>query len=205
MNLITLTIIPMRQSLVLDSISTHGFGGFLCLWIGLSIMKTINVNGQDITCYKTGEIEKIHRQRGHAVRTFGSKTRYGYMRTQAGGKYMMVHRLIAQAFLLDWNKCLDVDHIDGDRQNNAINNLRMATRAQNTRGYNKKRTGVSSQYRGVCWNKRFRKWEAYLKINGKQIGVGRFDDEEEAARARDAVADANGYPAEGLNFRKEDK
>jgi hypothetical protein len=63
-----------------------------------------------------------------------------------------IHRLVAEAFL---NNPLDkstVDHIDGDRTNNHIDNLRFSTRQENCWN-TKKRNNTSSQYKGVSFSK----------------------------------------------------
>ena len=43
----------------------------------------------------------------------------------------LVHRLVAQAFLKDYDENLEVNHKDGNRSNNNINNLEMTTRSEN--------------------------------------------------------------------------
>lgn len=47
------------------------------------------------------------------------------------GKNMFVHRLVAEAFLDNFNKELEVNHKDGNKQNNCIENLEMLTRSEN--------------------------------------------------------------------------
>ena len=46
----------------------------------------------------------------------------------------------------------------------------------------------SSRFMGVSWNKDIRKWQAYIQVDGVQHHLGLFENEEEAARARDAAA-----------------
>lgn len=48
---------------------------------------------------------------------------------------------------------------------------------------NKKRPTSSSQYRGVCWRKDRRKWQANITINGKQTHIGLFKHEIQAFKA----------------------
>ena len=116
-------------------------------------------------------------------------------------KTFYVARLVAQHFLPDWDKSLQVDHINGVRTNNHVDNLRMVTHSQNLKSYSKKREGVTSKFRGVCWVKDRKKWEARIMVDGKRPHLGCFDDEEEAARAYDAAAIENGYNPEALNFK----
>jgi hypothetical protein len=52
----------------------------------------------------------------------------------------------------------------------------------------KKRSNNTNRFIGVAYSKSKRKWQAYLKVNGKVIDLGRFDSVEEAARARDDAA-----------------
>ena len=61
---------------------------------------------------------------------------------------------------------------------------------------------TSSKFRGVSWYKPGQKWLAQISIDGKQTHLGRFDDEETAARKYDEHADRLGRP---LNFPSEGK
>jgi hypothetical protein len=128
----------------------------------------------------------------------------GYMRVSLfknKRKSLSVHRMVAQHFLTDWDESLQVDHINGVKEDQRADNLRMVTNAQNCRSFNAKRQGCTSEFRGVCWNKRVQKWQGYVQIDLKRSHLGFFDDEEEAARAYDAAAIENGYNPEALNFK----
>jgi len=57
--------------------------------------------------------------------------------------------------------------------------------------------GITSQYKGVNWDKSAKKWKVQIKIDTKKTTIGRFDDEEAAARAYDRKAAPLGRP---LNF-----
>lgn len=82
----------------------------------------------------------------------------------------------------------EVDHIDGDGLNNRRGNLRAVTHQQNLQGFQRKRAGTSSQFRGVCWCKAVGKWQSQIMHNKKNSVLGWFEKEEDAARAYDAAA-----------------
>ena len=74
-----------------------------------------------------------------------------------------------------------VDHRDRDPLNNRKSNLRLATDAQNRQNVGSYRNSTSP-YRGVSWCKQTGKWRATARYEGKQIHLGRFDTQEEAAK-----------------------
>ncbi len=109
-----------------------------------------------------------------------------------------IHRLVAQAFLPEWDVSLQVDHINGDKGDNYIRNLRMLSPSQNNRAYCKRRGG--SKYRGVHWSKGDSCW--YAQIGGKSsktIHIGSFRYEIQAALAWNEEAKSRGYEKEALN------
>ena len=115
----------------------------------------------------------------------------GYMRIMlipdiGNRRGVRVHQLVAMAFLnhkLQGMK-LTIDHIDGDKMNNTVNNLEIVSNRENcTRSKDKSKT--SSKYTGVCFHKQSGKWLASIKTtiskgNYKQISLGLYSDEYEA-------------------------
>jgi len=114
-----------------------------------------------------------------------------YAFTWIGRSPVRMHRLLA-----DWPR---VDHADGNGLNNQRSNLRPTTQAQNLANQ-RKRPGVTSQFKGVSWRSRPSPWRATITINGKQVALGSFTEEEAAARAYDAAALAAYGDYARLNF-----
>lgn len=92
-----------------------------------------------------------------------------------------------------------VDHRDGNGLNNQRSNLRPCNQSQN--GANTRpRSGGTSRYKGVSWHKLTGTWRAYIRVNYRQIQLGHFETEEEAARAYDAAALEHFGAFANLNF-----
>ncbi len=85
-------------------------------------------------------------------------------------------------FLDNPNNYDDVDHIDRNKKNNHISNLRMVSKSENGRNIIKKQN-TTSQYKGVYFNKQKQKWFSRCKINGKTRWIGSFDNEVDAGIA----------------------
>lgn len=113
------------------------------------------------------------------------------------GKTMYMHRVILEHHgLLEGGK--EVDHIDGNPLNNQKSNLRVVTQQQNN--WNQHKVTGTSQYKGVCWDKRAKKWMAYVSLDRKQKHLGYFTDEKEAAKAYDEAAKEHFGEYAKLNF-----
>ena len=96
-------------------------------------------------------------------------------------KTKTVHQLVAIVHLNhkpDGNNGLIVDHVNNNPLDNRLDNLQLITNRENS---SKDRVGGSSQYVGVYWDKRGKKWRAYIRINKKLKYLGLFKDELDAA------------------------
>jgi hypothetical protein len=93
-----------------------------------------------------------------------------------------MHRLI-----MNCSKGMQVDHIDGNPLNNQKSNLRICTLKENCRNV-EKRKHCSSIYKGVHFEKYTKKWRAQITVNNKEIKLGRFLNEKDAAIAYDKAA-----------------
>jgi hypothetical protein len=73
-----------------------------------------------------------------------------------------------------------LDHIDGIRHNNKIENLRECSFSEN--GFNKKLTNKNtSGYKNVVWSKQRKKWRVQMRAYGKNLSFGFYDDIELAS------------------------
>ena len=82
---------------------------------------------------------------------------------------------------------IQTDHQNGDGLDNQNKNLRVATPTENQRNQ-RKRINCSSEFKGVCWHKAARKWEAYIRINGQRQHLGLLETEKAAAAVYDQAA-----------------
>ena len=87
---------------------------------------------------------------------------------------LFVHRLVAEAYLDDWNPKLQVDHIDRDKLNNNVTNLRMVTQSENN---------FNTDAKGYYYNKQKKRYMASIKAYGEYIYLGVYETEEEARKA----------------------
>lgn len=120
----------------------------------------------------------------HAGVKVGCVVARGYVKIRVLGCPVPAHRL---AWLLSYKVWPDgmIDHVDGKRNNNALQNLRLATHSQNSinaRLNSRNTTG----FKGVT--ARRGKFIANIYFNRKQIFLGRFDHATDAAAAYEAAA-----------------
>jgi hypothetical protein len=105
-----------------------------------------------------------------------------------------MHRLIMNA-----PEGMHVDHINGDGLDNRRENLRIVT-AQENQFNSRKHLAGHSVFKGVSWSNLAKKWRAYISPNRKQIHLGLFESEIEAAKAYDEKAKELFGPYAKLNL-----
>lgn len=96
----------------------------------------------------------------------------GYLCGNIFGRLYRAHRVIWAMRTGAW-PVNDIDHIDGDKAFNAIENLREATRSENMSNRMLQENSTSG-FKGVTWDKSLQKWMAQIQKSGKNHYLGRF-------------------------------
>ena len=118
--------------------------------------------------YKDGELYWLK-----TGKKAGTLHHTGYTQICVNRKLHNAHRLVFMIYH-GWLPEV-IDHIDGNRANNNIDNLRPASWSQNLQNMKLRPTNKSG-CKNVSWCKRKRKWAVQLSIHGKQTNLGRYDD-----------------------------
>jgi hypothetical protein len=134
-----------------------------------------------IRCYRNGVVERFFRNKYWRVVKNTANNGDGYNTININGKMILRQRLLAYCFLgLDdivgtkTGECV-IDHKSGDTLDNSLANLRITTQ----QGNNQNQTTAKGYY----WNKRDKKWNARIGLNGKHIHLGYYTTEAEARQA----------------------
>ena len=128
---------------------------------------------------------KQNRGRIRLGATAGALRKDGYLQITLHHKLYLAHRLAWFYITEEWPS-EQIDHINKNKSDNRLCNLRLATNKQN--GENLPLLSVNvSGHRGVSWDAARQKWKAQVKHFGQNIFLGRFDSIADAAKtARDA-------------------
>lgn len=115
----------------------------------------------------------------------GNEFNRGYRQVGIDKKSYLVHRVI---FLMHHGYMPEfIDHVDKDKTNNRIENLRPATKSQNAMNCDLRKDNTSGT-RGVTWDRDRKKWISQIQINNKHKFIGRFQSLEDAKVAYEVEA-----------------
>jgi len=149
-------------------------------------MKRLEVSQErvlELFKYEDGKL--FRKSDGKEMGCYSSK-HHRYARIGIGGENYKLHRII----FLYHNGYMPkiIDHINGDRYDNRIENLREANtyqNRQNSRIYSTSKSGVKNVY----WDNACKKWRVVISINGKRKDFGLYADLEEAKQVATSMRD----------------
>jgi len=136
------------------------------------------VNVQVFRCYRNGDLLRRSKSSNYKLIQNIKNRSDGYCAVKCFNKMYMYHRIIYLAFNPTFNiydPTLFIDHIDGNKLNNSLTNLRQVTKQENAHNQIKAK--------GYYFNKRDKKYQAQININGKVIFLGYFNTRWEARQA----------------------
>lgn len=112
----------------------------------------------------------------------------GYKSGSLSGVKLLAHRVCWAIFYGEWPDG-EIDHIDGNRLNNKISNLRCVSRSENAKNLSVK----SGELRGVYWYPQTSRWVAKIQSEGIQYHLGYFRNKQDAIKARRDAEDKYGF------------
>ena len=140
-------------------------------------------NGEFVWRYRHSTPENINATNAYKPAGF---IKLGYRQIGLNGKVYMAHRL-AWIFYYGVNPDDMIDHINGNRLDNRIENLRLCTPQQNQWNRSKSVKNTSG-FKGVSYEKKNKKWRARIKIDGGNKCLGLYQTKQEAADAYNSYA-----------------
>jgi hypothetical protein len=140
---------------------------------------------RELFMYTDGTLLHARNQIGGGKAKIGAPAGYlcgnGYWYVSVRGKHTKRSRVVWEIHNGPIPQDRVVDHIDRDRVNDKIENLRLATTTENL--FNSKKRRSSSIYKGVHKNLKHNSWHARLQYQGKEHYLGNFKYEQDAAQA----------------------
>lgn len=131
------------------------------------------------------------RTRYAGTEAFTSVDNKRYARGCVDGCFYSAHRIAWTLYYGEW-PANQIDHINGVRTDNRVENLRVVTNQENQRNKAIPKSNTSGVM-GVSWCKRDKKWRAEIRIDGRSKHLGYFNTLEEAAEVRKAASEKYGF------------
>jgi len=116
---------------------------------------------------------KTSARQGWKGKKAGSLTNEGYITIKIDGKAYKAHRLIMLWHGFELNE--HVDHIDGNRANNKIENLRSCLESDNAKNRPTYKNSTT-KIKNVVWNKKNKNYNVVIQANNKRKHIGCFYD-----------------------------
>jgi len=135
-------------------------------------MKKVELTKNQVALVDDEDFKFINQWKWHLV-----AGQYAARREYPSRKYLYMHRVILNA-----PHGKEVDHRNGVGLDNRKQNLRLCNRSENNRNTTGKGKNKTSRFKGVDWSKN-RVWRARIQLGAKQLHIGSFHDEREAAEA----------------------
>tara|TARA_R110000772_G_scaffold176823_1_gene288480 strand:+ start:112 stop:645 length:534 start_codon:yes stop_codon:yes gene_type:complete len=151
--------------------------------------------------YEDGKIFRIVFRSNNAKEgdRAGTGNGLGYRQIQINNRRYKEHRIVWM-LVHGFDPIMEIDHINGNKVDNRIENLRIVTSSENQRAYRKVSLASSSKFRGVSWAKTRGMFISAITLGGTSKYIGGFTCEIEAAKAYDKKAIELGFDAQALNF-----
>ena len=118
----------------------------------------------------------------------------GYRTSTISGVCLRGHRVAWLITHGEWPNGF-LDHIDGDKTNNRLDNLRVVDPAESSKNKGKQvrnKSGINGVYLDLKGNKS-KPWRVYIGVNGKNKFIGGYETKEQAKQARDQAEADYGY------------
>lgn len=142
-------------------------------------MKKIFLTQNQVALVDNSDFEELNKYKWFANKRGNS---FYALRTSKKDKNGKVKTILMHRVIMSDPVGFDIDHIDNNGLNNQKKNLRVCTHAQNTRNRGIQKNSTS-KLKGVTWNKTGNKWQAQIRVDGKYIYIGLFEDKQKAYEA----------------------
>lgn len=114
----------------------------------------------------------------------------GYLETSIFRRRVLAHRIIWK--MVYGTEPDTIDHLNGDKSDNCIKNLRSISQTLNSRNQALRKNNTSGVL-GVRWEARLHKWHSRINVNRKTVHLGVYASFDEAVAARKAAEREHGF------------
>lgn len=145
-------------------------------------MKKIKLTQGQFALVDDADYDDLNQYKWYALKEHDGNFYAARMSSRREGNRFVI-RMSRQILRLKFGDRRQADHRNHNTLDNRRGNLRVCTHQENQRNQKHQKRKTSSQFKGVCWCKRRKKWQTQIYINKKVKFLGYFETEEEAALA----------------------